>query len=212
MVSEGLIGPSIGPDIPIPSRKNMEEVCDSFAATNSLSTDHTPEKLSNIRAYILSIFNDEQRQIDSEFAAIVRQVLDGATTQRLLYAFVLSDKCKSRRGVGKPLVKPGVRSRRAQKSEVYKFLKRSYKYNPRTVAKKVLNGTSSYDDLSRKEVFMADDFVKAWKPIFEQSNKGCTIPALDIQEVRWELMDSIQISEVSSSIKKTKNSTPGPNG
>ena len=148
----------------------------------------------------------------TQFAAKVRQVLDEVATLELLYAFVLPDRCKLQRCVGGPLVKPDVRLYRAQKSEVYRFMKKTCKFSLKTVVERVLNGTASYEDLSRREGFTTNDFVKAWRPILEQSDEDCTIPALDVREVRWELLNPIQISEVSSSLKKTKNSAPGPNG
>ena len=193
-------------------KENVEEVCGSSAAASTLSPNRTSEKLSNIREYILSILRDKDRQIDVEFAARVRQVLDGVATLKSIYALVLPNRRKSRRGMGGLQVKPGVRSQRNQKSKVYRYLKKTYRYSHRMVAEKILNDTASYEDLSRKEGFTADDFVKAWKPIFERSDEGCAIPALYIKEIRWELLHPIKISEVADSFKKNKNSAPGPDG
>ena len=177
-----------------------------------LSHDHTSEKLDEIKAYVLSVLNDTSRQVDSEFAAIVKRVMDGVASLESLYAVVLPDRQKSRRGIGGPQVRPGVRSRRKQKAEVYRYLKKTYRYSPKTVAEKILNGTASYEDLSCKEGFTADDYVKARKPIFKRSDEGCAILNLNVKEVRWDLMDPIKISDIADSIKRTKNSTPGPDG
>ena len=68
---------------------------------------------------------------------------------------------------------------------MYKYLKKTYRYSPKTVAEKVLNGTASYDDLSRREGFTAEDFIKAWKPIFERTDRDCTIPTLNIIILRF---------------------------
>ena len=121
-------------------------------------------------------------------------------------------KCGLKKGRGGPQVRPGLTSRRYQKAEVYKYLKKTYRYSPKTVAEKILNGTVSYDDLSRREGFTADDFVEAWKPIFKRTNQDCTIPALNVRDVRWDLIDPIKISEVADALKRTKNSSPGPDG
>ena len=95
---------------------------------------------------------------------------------------------------------------------MYKYLKKTYRYSPKTVAEKILNGTASNDDLSRRESFTADDFVKAWRPIFERTDRDCTIPALNVTDVRWDLVEPIKITEVADALKITKNSSPGPDG
>ena len=111
--------------------------------------------------------------------------------------------------MGRLQVQPGLRSRRYQEAKVYKYPKKTDKYGPKMVAKKIFGGTASYEDLSHQEGFTADDFVLAWKPIFEQTDHDCTIPALNIKGVRWDLIDPIKISDA---LKRMKNSSPGPDG
>ena len=190
----------------------IEGLCSPPAATNTQSVDPTNDKLHNIKTYILGVLDDTKCPVEPEFVTLAKQVMDGAASLRQLYAYVLPKKSESKKGRGGPQVWPGLTSRLYQKAEVYKYLKRTYKYSPKTVAEKVLNGTASYDDLSRREGFRADDFVKAWRPIFERTDVNCTIPALNERDVRWDLVDPIKIPEVADALKKTKNSSPGPDG
>ena len=190
----------------------IEGLCRPPAAADDLSLDQTVYKLNKIKAYILGILNDTKHLVEPEFVVLAKQVMDGATSLRQLYAYILPKKYGLKKGRGGPRVRPGLTSRRYQKAEVYKYLKKTYKYSPKTVAEKILNGTASYDDLSRREGFRADDFVKAWRPIFERTDRDCTIPALNVRDVRWDLIEPIKISEVADALKRTKNSSLGPDG
>ena len=70
----------------------IEGLCSSPAATSNLSIDQTLNKLTKIKAYVHDILNDTKCQVEPEFAALTKQVMDWAASLRQLYAYVLPRK------------------------------------------------------------------------------------------------------------------------
>ena len=107
--------------------------CDPPSISNSLSHDHTLDQLDKIRVYILSLLDNLDFPVDLNFTTMGKCVLDRVVPLSELYAKVFPERCNLRKGCSKPLVWPGIRSRRSQISNAYKYLKKkNYKSSPET--------------------------------------------------------------------------------